>query len=325
MRYLLLEDNLLVYLLRLLTNSFYRVTQTPLDIVPDVNDPNFYCKSCDRHYGSLAKFRKHLKKTHKHQLEVPPLESGRRLRVRPDILPDVDDPNWYCKSCQRHFKTHDIYRKHIKRIHEIPLKRLAPPLLYDPTIEPEIDNPDNFCRSCKKTMKNSSNYRRHLVVVHKMKLERLPKSKHDRSIQPDIDDPNFFCKSCNKSFEDRGRYRIHVQHVHKIELQPLLTHPKYVPDMELTAADIKNDSTNTFCVICKLLFSHRDRYRHHMLKHKERGNKPIKGKSKINPNIVPDVDDPDFHCKSCDYKFSCKSGYRSHLRKIHEMNLPSLL
>jgi hypothetical protein len=67
--------------------------------------------------------------------------------------------------------------------------------------------------------------------------------------------------------------------------------PKYVPNLKVANV---NDTRNTSCTICSLVFGNRHKYTHHMLTHKKLGYTAIRGRSKINPDITPDVDDSNF-------------------------------
>lgn len=43
-----------------------------------------------------------------------------------------------------------------------------------------------------------------------------------------------------------------------------------------------------------------------------------------NPDIVPDVNDPNFFCKSCEYAYKNSVQYENHLRKRHKIQIPYL-
>lgn len=44
-----------------------------------------------------------------------------------------------------------------------------------------------------------------------------------------------------------------------------------------------------------------------------------------NPNILPDIGEPNFYCESCPLKHRTLGGFRSHLRSVHKMKLTPLV
>lgn len=85
-------------------------------VVPDVDDPNYFCKTCERTYTNRFNHRDHLQFFH--QMKLTPLK--RRIKiVHPDIQPDEDDPNFYCKACEAKFSTRLRYRYHLTRLHKM--------------------------------------------------------------------------------------------------------------------------------------------------------------------------------------------------------------
>jgi hypothetical protein len=45
---------------------------------------------------------------------------------------------------------------------------------------------------------------------------------------------------------------------------------------------------------------------------------------KINSNVKPDPDDPNFYCKSCKKGYLNKKKFRNHVRAMHQLTLPPL-
>lgn len=124
-------------------NLVPKLIATP-GVVPDIDDPNHYCKSCHRTFDCRSFYRSHLKRKHKIKLE--PL-----IRVpkkpKPKIIPDVDDPNFYCKACKQGYKKKTIYRAHLRKLHKMTLTSLAPKLTHG--VVPDVDDPNLYCCSCK--------------------------------------------------------------------------------------------------------------------------------------------------------------------------------
>lgn len=181
------------------------------------------------------------------------------------------------------------------------------------------DDPNFFCVACKKKMKDRRNYRLHLQKVHKMILKPVKfMTRADPNIEPDVNDPNFFCKSCNHKFAGRVEFRHHLRFKHEIQLLPLVKKPKFVPNIKVV--DI-SDRKNTYCVVCKKTYSTPSDYKRHLQKHEKSGPGPLVGKSKVNPNITPDVNDSNNHCSLCDTFYINRSNYLRHLRDDMEILL----
>lgn len=41
------------------------------------------------------------------------------------LLPEVDDPNFYCRSCKANMKGRKYYKYHLKRVHKIIIVNLV--------------------------------------------------------------------------------------------------------------------------------------------------------------------------------------------------------
>ncbi|OAD04188.1 C2H2-type zinc finger transcription factor [Mucor lusitanicus CBS 277.49] len=103
---------------------------------PDVNDPNFYCRSCNHTYPHKHVYRQHLKRFHKMKLR-----SLNLLNKNPAILPDWNDANFHCNSCNRTYASLPSYHLHCRTIHDLraPQKPTGVPGV------PDIDDPNNHC------------------------------------------------------------------------------------------------------------------------------------------------------------------------------------
>jgi hypothetical protein len=58
---------------------------------PDENDADFYCHPCKKYSSSGIGYRYHLRSVHKVNL----WDQHRPKMVNPDILPDVNNSNFY--------------------------------------------------------------------------------------------------------------------------------------------------------------------------------------------------------------------------------------
>ncbi|KAI8067259.1 hypothetical protein BDF21DRAFT_454658 [Thamnidium elegans] len=110
------------------------------------------------------------------------------------------------------------------------------------------------------------------------------------------------CSLCNSTFATRHLYLDHVFHVHKTKLKPII-------DLETLCCNICNK-------ICRSFQS----YRLHMAT-RNNINVPLKRKIlKPDPSIIPDIKDPNHRCRSCDFTYKERKGYRNHLIKVHNMS-----
>ncbi|KAG2203008.1 hypothetical protein INT47_013224 [Mucor saturninus] len=94
-----------------------RMPEVYRDIEIDVNDPkNIFCIYCKTKYSDVDHYRRHMKKIHKNGRTEP--VKG-KAKVNPLIVPDVYDPNFYCKSCKITLRRRAAYRYHLFIMHNI--------------------------------------------------------------------------------------------------------------------------------------------------------------------------------------------------------------
>jgi transposase-like protein len=286
---------------------------------PDIDDPNRTCRPCSYVFANKFCYRRHLLTVHKMTLESLEKSIPRRPKPQTDLSPVVDDPNHTCRSCEYQFSSRFAYRKHLWVIHKMKLerlKRIKPTLEPQPNISPVVDDPNNNCRSCNHQFSNKRWYRSHLFNVHKIRLDssRVGKWKARQSISPVVDDPNY-------QFFSSGNYRGHVL----MKLEPLESSTSRLTP-HLNISPVVDDPDNN-CRSCEYQFSSRYTYRRHLITIHKIKLGPI-GKSvpklKPQPNITPVVDDPNNNCRSCNYQFTSKNGYRGHLLRTHKMKLKPL-
>jgi hypothetical protein len=125
---------------------------------------------------------------------------------------------------------------------------------------------------------------------------------------------------CNKQCKSKRTYLGHQKSIHKTLLPLGPPHAKYIPNISATPDDPKN----AYCIICKKLYSDSYFYKQHVKRiHEKEGRKfePVRGKSKINLATLPDINDSNFHCRSCDITLSRRDKYRNHIRYVHKIKL----
>lgn len=109
--------------------------------------------------------------------------------------------------------------------------------------------------------------------------------------------------------------------LHKVQL-PLLV-KKSTFDPNISVADTQNPN-NTSCTICEVKYYCKKYYQQHMEKsHSNGSNTPLKisrRKEILDSKILPNPDDPNYYCASCQKKISSRSTYRSHIG-IFQLNV----
>lgn len=140
-------------------------------------------------------------------------------------------------------------------------------------------------------------------------LPKLPRATPNRNILPDVDDPNFYCKSCQLTYKNRTKFRKHIRKIHKMELAHITR--QLIHDPTAAMADLEHPE-NTSCTICMIKYTDKYLYRRHMKRvHQMDLN------NKVDPNIQPDPEDPNFYCKPCQRHYSTRKYFRHHIRLFH--------
>lgn len=185
--------------------------------------------------------------------------------------------------------------------------------IFDSHALPDPADPYFYCCVCDRTYRNNVSFRAHLQKIHNMTLE--PSILCPPELLPDPEDPDFYCRSCRRKYRGKKNYRFHLQHIHFMRIED--SHmPKVYPDIVIDV----NDPKNSCCIYCKTKYSDGDHYRRHMEKiHKNGRTQPVKGKPQVNPNITPDLYDPNFYCKSCNVAMRKRHAYRYHLFSMHDI------
>lgn len=121
-------------------------------------------KSCNWTHTTGTSFCSHLVKVHK--MVLPQVQ---RTKFNTNILPDVNDPNFFCVSCQVKYKTHRSYRVHLRNAHKMKLNPLRTASVFNPTISvSDAEDPNNTsCAFCKFKYNTKYGYQRHMRKSHK--------------------------------------------------------------------------------------------------------------------------------------------------------------
>lgn len=117
-----------------------------------------------------------------------------KAKFDPEILPDKDDPNSYCRSCDKSFAQRQLYMQHLQRIYKLQIIKARPNKL---TMKPNIDYPNFCCQVCKTIYSSRKPYRRHRMDL----APSIDYPKYDPNIKLDINTPTKnCCASCNLTF-----------------------------------------------------------------------------------------------------------------------------
>ncbi|KAL9557289.1 hypothetical protein MBANPS3_001443 [Mucor bainieri] len=184
------------------------------DFVPDWNDPNLHCSSCDHTYKTRLQYTRHCRQVHGLRAPIKPRKTG---------VPDLNDMNKYCKVCQYTYRSKGGYRKHCESVHG-----LVPIKFVNPDAVPDINNPDNYCKTCDKHLSTKYNFKLHLHVMHNAYGE-LPAVKQCNK-QPDINNPDNYCCCCDKTLSSRHNYKQHLLYVHSISQKQAPEKDELLPD-----------------------------------------------------------------------------------------------
>jgi hypothetical protein len=143
-----------------------RIKSFDLNIIPDHNDPNFYCRSCQVHYKRFQHFRRHIQSIHKIKLE--PLRK-KRIIFDPSITPNnTRDPgNTSCTICRIDYRSIMTYNHHMKTVHKNGNKKAVKGISrVNPNVKPDADDPNSYCRSCQYKFTRKGNYHFHIQQAH---------------------------------------------------------------------------------------------------------------------------------------------------------------
>lgn len=143
-----------------------------------------------------------------------------KVLVNPNVQPDPNDPNFYCSSCGRNYKTRANYRKHIRLYHpSIKLEKIRKPSNVT-TLMAEIDVGDDGnkrCAICEWEYDNRQNYKKHINTVHK-NGGREPVKLKTNAPMAEMDAGNHNntrCTICERGYSDRSGYRVHMSRYHR--------------------------------------------------------------------------------------------------------------
>lgn len=107
--------------------------KNPNKLLPDINNPDVYCRSCKKKYSTKSKYYIHLRMVH--NMENP---DGRRYIKYPHIASSRYDPNNYCSAYE---DQHSFYY-HFRQIHKINIFIIHRRIFKNNQIKPGVNNPN---------------------------------------------------------------------------------------------------------------------------------------------------------------------------------------
>jgi hypothetical protein len=197
------------------------------DMLPGTDDINFYCRICQASYRTLQNYKTHLK--HSYDIVLKPFKGKMK-----DTLPDVDDPNFHISACNITHKTKFIYRSHLRNRH-VPHKTGLNP---NPALKSNLEDYNNYCCSCDMQLLCRKWYDNHLNTRHEIKVR-------NGTILPDWSNSNNYCPSCETSFSNIDVYQGLCRHIHKMNLQGTT---EEIQKLGTTIPDLNNPNFLLYCL-----------------------------------------------------------------------------
>ncbi|KAI9263977.1 hypothetical protein EDC94DRAFT_606656 [Helicostylum pulchrum] len=273
-------------------------------LLPDINDQDDCCFACERSFCNRTTYLHHL--TFFHLDVLPELYQG----VNCDN-PSNQDISFkkYCADCQKVFLLKRLCQIHREKIHGVEL----------PKYLPSVGDLNNHSELCDKTYSDVTTYRRHLVNVHKLIKSSTVRQWYKMNNEtPVADRLNNHCNVCDIRYKTLDSYRHHMTRYHYIQFRLTKSQSGYVDLNEIPTID----EINNHCTSCDKVYKSRRAYRIHSNRiHNILLPRAIYKKAPlIHQDFIPDVDDKDNYCASCDIVYSSKASYFRRLTKIHQMN-----
>lgn len=142
----------------------------------------------------------------------------------------------------------------------------------------------------------------HRKLVHGIKSKSRCIKHFD--LEPNIYDSENYCTPCERSFPTIKKYRRHLRDAHYMALKSIRSKPHSGMISDL-------DVLNFYCCSCGYTYISKDSYHHHLkLTH---SIKPapcnMTGRKKKNYGILPEWDNEENYCPSCEIKCKQRHSY----------------
>ncbi|KAL9543016.1 hypothetical protein PS6_009510 [Mucor atramentarius] len=255
----------------------------------------YQCSVCNKKMASLRSVLDHRQAIH---------NTTHRLPKNVDLEPDADDPNFYCKACQKHLKQESAYRSHLRKIHHMVLKDLQQKRQRN-GIRPESNDTDDDYASDEVTNCSKRVYHEHPKKHHDMNLSPS-EATNSHSELPVWSDPSLYCAQCNLTYKSKRTYSQHCQIIHMMG----------APTKDTRTSTANSKDPKIYCTLCKRIYKNKGFLRRH---HNDvHGIKHVKSFPKSEAML--NVTDLKYYCNAC--KKSCYNGagYQNHLFVVHRIN-----
>ncbi|KAI7865119.1 uncharacterized protein EV154DRAFT_166458 [Mucor mucedo] len=224
--------------------------------------------------------------------------------------PDVNDPNYHCRVCEITFSGRYTYGFHLIHMHNIP-----DGVVFKEDIRTQHSELAHlkvilYCPNCNKHFSSYITYMSHMSLVHTGRWPIPGRATSNPYMMPDVNDRKFFCRVCRDYFNTKVTYQYHLICVHSMTRESVFS--------EETEATPEEQQT---CDNCQKCFHTKNDHDQHRLQYRtDRVAKPTR-KRRINPqpHLPPELDDPNFYCRTCDYAYKNVAGFKRHLNAKHNI------
>ncbi|CAO3613745.1 unnamed protein product [Mucor hiemalis] len=281
------------------------------EILPDPDDPSFYCKGCERNYFDKSAYRIHIIRVHNISV-VTGRENRESIIAFPGLFPDPDDPTRYCASCDRNFYTQSTFLTHIKSYHYTGIHSS-----YD-------------CELCQVPYGKVEYLDRHMLNKHQIKRIKYV-DKPYRNNCKDTKTVTLTCPFCVSTFVTIEDYLKHTD-THYNSKEELEKRPVYaIPNP---------DDNDLFCSACqyneiqipKLIPQRGGRKLSNPQEHSPKSSgvtsrqhsKRLLQPRIIHPKVMPDPKEKLFYCGACDMKYLSQTEFYIHLQNKHSYSIKEL-
>jgi hypothetical protein len=145
------------------TKALFSTDAAP-SILPDTSDANNFCCVCQNGWPTRTSYLSRLRIVHSMNSNYF-RERSETVIINKEVIPDLDDPNFYCAGCEKKLSNRPTFRDHLARIHKMTFKPQGPNYLkkiVHADMTPDVGRSKLLLLPCEKTYPGRSLYRGHL-------------------------------------------------------------------------------------------------------------------------------------------------------------------
>jgi hypothetical protein len=163
-----------------------------------------------------------------HMKNIHGVVSYRQSAIKnPDLTPEIDYPNFYCRACEKRYPTNKNFWSHLYNAHKMKKKTDIPSTIIHPNITPDVNRIDFYCEACERQYHSRQSYSNHLRRIHKILIrQELMKNPH---LVPDISNPENYCVAGELKLSTKVSYRNHLLTVHNTAIPRSTTKQSQLP------------------------------------------------------------------------------------------------